>query len=610
MKYKWEETNKIESEEEAINQNKIEGLELATLEINEKNKEAVLSEDEDDPNSEDDQEKSFLPLDKDLNDFDPLDFLGIEKGSDEENNNEEENPIENSSFSKNDPETFINKKRKFPSKREEDEKEEIKNENEENIEKKAEPTIEENNNFNNNNIIIPKQKSEKKFRTGYAEMYSQQKSEIKSMTPSFSIKNNLNNELNQIDNLNSIGVSNLGKSISNAIMEQMPSTIKKSQSDITFGEGETKKKPRKFIPFVNNVEKEETDQLKKRLMENLEMGNDLLNVIPKGENMRIKEEPILKEECKVEEEPKKEKEDSKIEEPKVTPPKETPKKKEEMSSPPEINDFSLFNSKMVSPSKRLFGFSNDRNSCIFHQNQGSNLFSNFFNNDFGYGFNNYGFNNSNKFAFDLNSNMMGYNQNESNIFHQNSNIGMFDFGGNSNLGFKNDNSNLYGNDMKGNNYSYMLKDENKSKHFEDKNYPKLFEGKDKGNNTSMENNEQGNIQSKEKEKKESTKKTKAKKKEKKDKTPKRTNPKPKKLSPIKEEEIKNEAASNNLSGVNSGSKGEKKGEENVNSFNPVIFNQNNFFANFPGEYFPRVSLNVDIPYPNAFLEACNPNLFK
>lgn len=440
---------------------------------------------DEDINSE--QEKSLSPLESELNVFDPLDFLGLEKNSDEDNNNELHLKInENTNFSKKDIKKLLGKKRLL----------------------KKKCFIKNKHNINNDNIsedkkcdsfenIESKPKSNNKLRTGYSEVFSQHQSD---------------NNIITRNNSNSIGISN------SLNINQISSKITNSYTNTN---NVIKKKK---IPFVNNVNEDECEQLK----------NQYNSIITKKSKEDIKKDIYPSNQIK-----------------------------EQEITPRKVIDYSTFNTKIISPNKKNISFnSGNKNSLLFFQNQQSNLNNS---NIFQYDYNN------TKYNLDFPSNSMNNQQND--IFNynpQNSNLNnsIFDIGNNSNFEFfKNNSSNIFRNDYYGNKnmFSNIFKNEDLSKNNEDKNDSKFYirnEIDDSNIHTPLKNK---------------TKKKKSLNKNKNKSTNKKTYKK-----------ISDDISDTNISA-------------NKNS-SPVFFNQNNYFANFAGQFYQQIPIQVDIPHPSIFLE--------
>ena len=536
-------------------------------------------------------EKSLLPLESELNIFDPLEFMGIEDEHEhEKRNSTDEDDGYNNIYEDDDDmlESYCNNKSarnsklkasndigsclKTPStKRTKTHqtkripfvnnvqnskhkylKAAVNNSNSNNNNNKNSLNVSNNNCLSASNNNNP-EKSNSKLRTGYSEIFSQ-KSECGLMLTS-------SNHVNNTNNNNNSG-SNLTQAISYNNLNQISSHIKTIPSSNTTANKVASVQKRK-IPFVNNVNKEESDELKHK--HNNEMKFEIENNINNNKCF-------------------------------INPIQET-----SQFNYDKINEYSPLTNKMASPLKKT-----NKNSMLFFNQQQSNQYMSIFQqetmNGIPPGYNNI---NSRLYGGDGISNFIPQNS-----VHFNS---IFDHGNNTNIDFYRNTSNIFKTEYCNTN---IKTNNNLSQHITN-----TVSNMPKEENTNIVNNNLNNCNvscNKEvgavspQKKGNTTRKRKNKEKKGKDKEKKSTiddADDTKKYNKIKEQQPQPQQHVNAYANQNQIYQGYSNynTSNNNNISNPYILNQNHYFTGYPSQFYPQLPLHLDIPLPSKFMEDKNSN---
>ena len=566
---------------------------------NDNSSEDEFSEDDNIENECDKEgEKSLLPLESELNIFDPLEFMGIEDEHEKRNSTDEDDGYNNIYEDDDDMlESFCNNKSARNSK--------IKTTNNDiasclktpstkrtkmyqtkripfvnnvqNSKHKFLKTAMNNSNSNNNNnnrnsLNVSNnncfsgsnhnnnnnnpEKSNSKLRTGYSEIFSQKSECGLMLTTSNHITNNNNNNNNS--------GSNLTQAISYNNLNQISSHIKTIPSSTTTANKAVVQKRK--IPFVNNVNKEESDELKHK--HNNEMKFEIEN---NNNNNKCFINPI----------------------------QET-----SQFNYDKINEYSPLTNKLASPLKKT-----NKNSMLFFNQQQSNQYMSTFQqetmNGIPQGYNNI---NSRLYGGDGISNFIPQNS-----VHFNT---IFDHGNNTNIDFYRNTSNIFkteycntnlktNNNLSqhiGNTVSNIIKDDNTN----------MINNNNNCNVSTCNNKDVASPQKKGT----STRKRRNKEKKGKDKEKKNTlddNEDNKKYNnKIKEQQQQQQLqqvnnAYTNQNQMYQGYSNYNNSSSNNNISNPYILNQNHYFTGYPTQFYPQLPLHLDIPLPSKFMEDKNSN---
>ena len=408
-------------------------------------------------NENDNEQEKYFPLESELNVFDPLEFLGIE---DERRNSTDDEKYSDINNNNSFPLRTPSIKKNFHFKRSSNDSSRSRS--------NFNANVNNNNNANNSaNNLNANANSNSKLRTGYSEVFSQKKESNTGLMLS-------NNTNNNVISYNDTNLNQISSHVSSSNLSKNNNTI-------------TKPVTKKKIPFVNNVKKEECEELKSITQ----------NATPIKKN--------------------------------------TPKKNTIVFN--NNNERQLSNFGMTSLFAQESLMNGNNNNTRFIDNFGEM------------------------------SNFITQNSNFNSIFEHNNNTNM-DF-------FKNNftSSNIFKTEF-------------------NKNNSNMIEQNDNNMNMINEDNEE-----KEKDDELLSKKTKRKKERKK---------KEKKITIEEiEESEKNQKIKKNKKPSTTQNK--QQSTQNFSTYstcnnNPYIINQNNYFTNYPGQYYPQLPIHLDIPLPSKFMD--------